>query len=414
MSEHVRLNKLRESKSKLYEMHGFAPRIINQPYLEELKVGVRPSKETLHELQKGSSDFVNKYENRSLVAELSCLLEDIPLDEPLKTHRYTSRCPIDVLEVNPMSGCNVNCLYCLVVDGDHSAPKKLYKNYASYLRRKLTEDNGADHCYYFAPQTEPFQESTLQTGTAHDILREFIAYFKQKPKSKSKVFVLSKAGKEELQYKNNGDTILDLMRKLSGNLVYHTSISVMPPELYPVLEPRAASIENRLEAAVLCQENKIEADWAVVQPAIPAFLTDKTIDDLLRKFKEANLKGFKPEMLTLSIKNLAWIGQLTGYIDKSMEKKLYELYTAPENKNNVKHKNRVAPNREFTHKAMMKLKEHADKLGLDMTICSWVRSELNITPKEVPVVMRKNLIGNRPAEIGVCKPAIGLHRTKRI
>lgn len=406
MLEYAKVDNLRKSENRLYDLHGFVPKIINQDYIKELKLRVKPSNETIEELKKGSSLFAEGYKNRSLVAELSWILKDIPLDKPLKSHRYTSKCPIDVLEVDPVVGCNVNCLYCLVTDGDHSAQKIVYKNYGSYLRHKLEQENGADHCYYFAPQTEPFQVSTLQTGIAHDILREFISYFKKNPKSKSKVFILSKAGKEELQCKNNGDEILDLMGELSDNLIYHTSISVMPAELYPILEPRAASNENRLEAAVMCQKRNIRAHWAVVQPAVPLFFTDKVMEDLCKKLKEANIEGFKPEFLTLSIMNLAWIGQLIGHFDKDMERKLYELYIAPENTNNVKHRNRVAPDREFSREAILSLKKLADKYSLGMSICHWVRDELNINLTEVPVLTRENFLGNRPAKMRVCKPAI--------
>lgn len=404
MLNKLKLTSLRELNNNLYDMPGFTPRIIDQAYLRELKVREKPSPETFHELQRGSSAFIEKYNNKTLINELTCYFKDISFDEPLRTHRYTSRCPVDVLEVNPIVGCNVNCLYCLVTDGDHSAPKVAYQNYSAYLKQKLEEENGVEHIYYFAAKTEPFQEATLQTGIAHNILREFITYFEKNPKSESKVFILSKSGKEELQYKSNGDTILDLMRELSDNLVYDTSISIMPSELYPILEPRAASNEKRLEAAVMCQESKVHGNWAVIQPIIPPYLTDEIIDDLMKKLRKANIAGFKPEFLTLSIKNLSWIGQLIRHFDKNMERELYECYIAPENINNVKHKNRLAPNHKFAHKGMMTLKKYADKHGLTMNICNWVRSELDISPTEVPLTLRKNLCGD--SLIGVCKPAV--------
>jgi len=367
---------------------------------EKYYVRVKFSQETLCELKRGSAAYLKRYEDKSMVAEPSYILEDISLDEPLKAHRYTNRCPVDILEVNPMKGCNVNCLYCLVRAGVHSGSKIVYQNYGTYLRHKLEEENGLDHYYYFSAKTEPFQEATLQTGIAHDILKEFITYFKKNPRSKSKVFIISKAGTEELLYKNNGDTILDLMRELSGNLIYDTSVSVMPPELYPILEPRAASNEDRLEAAMMCQENKISAHWALVQPIIPSYFTDEIMDDLLEKLKKANIERFKPEFLTLSTENLASIGQLIGHFDKDLEKNIYELYLAPDNMNNVKHNSRLAPEREFSRKAMLKLKEHADKYGISITLCNWLRRDLDITQTEIPIIVRKNW--NKEMEI--CKP----------
>jgi DNA repair photolyase len=396
---------LRESKNDLYEMKGFNPRIINQDYLNELKVSVRPSNETLEELKQGSMSFAEKYKKKAFIAKLSWQEKDIPMDKPLKHHRYTCKCPTDILEVDPVVGCNVNCLYCLVTDGDHSAQKTVYKNYASYLNRRLQENRDSYYCYYLAPQTEPFQESTLQTGIAHDILRTFISHFKENPKSKSFVFVLSKAGQEELQYESKGKTIIDLMSELRDKLVYHTSISVIPPKLCPMLEPRAATNEDRLEAVMMCQKHGIKANWAVMQPIMPLFITDRMMDEVFKELKEANIEGCKPEFLTLSVRNIAWIGQLIGQLDKNMERQFYELYISPENMNNVKHRNRIAPDRKATHKAMMILKEYADKYGLEMSICHWVRNELNITQTELPLTMRENLLGDRPVSIGVCKPA---------
>ena len=121
----------------------------------------------------------------------------------------------------------------------------------------------------------------------------------------------------------------------------------------------------------------------------PIYFTDEMMNDLLKRLKKVNIVKFKPEFWTLSIQNLAWIGEMVRLIDKNMAKNLYELYIAPENITNVKHKNRMAPDRDFTHKAMMNLKKRADEYGLIMTLCHWVRSELNISQTEVPLIARE-------------------------
>ena len=162
---------------------------------------------------------------------------------------------------------------------------------------------------------------------------------------------------------------------------------MMPPELYPILEPRAATIEERLEATIICQEHQIHAHEAVIQPIIPTYLSEDTIRNLFMKLKNANILKIKPEFLTLTIQNLAWIGEIIRHTDKSMAKELYELYIAPENINNFKHKFRIAPDREFTRKAILNLKKYADEYELIMTICHWVRNELNISDKEVPLTV---------------------------
>lgn len=410
MVKHVKLTNLRRKDVQSESLRKFKPKIIDKSYLKDLNVKVKPTMEVLNELQKGSTAFAKKFADKSLVAELSCQLKDISMSEPLKSHRYTSKCPIDVLDINPVVGCNKNCLYCLVTDGDHSGAKTVYKNYGSFLKQKLSEENGAGYSYYFASQTEPFQEATLQTGIAHDILREFINFFKSNPSSESSVFILSKAGKEELKYKKNGDTILDLMSELSDRLSYNTSISVIPPELNPFLEPRTAPNKDRLEAVVMCQESKIPANEAVVQPIMPPYFTDDVMNNLLTDLKKANIKKFKPEFLTLSPKNLAWIGDTVRHIDANMAKELYELYIAPENITNVKHKNRMAPDRDYTRNALIKLKSAADKYGIDMSVCHWVRNELDISQSEIPPLVREI----RHKQTWVCKPAGAMIKARSI
>ncbi len=79
MVKHANLNKGMESESKPYNLRGFTPRIIDQEYLKKLKVEVKPTQETLQELQRGSSVFAKKYENRSLISETSWIERDISL-----------------------------------------------------------------------------------------------------------------------------------------------------------------------------------------------------------------------------------------------------------------------------------------------------------------------------------------------
>ena len=116
--------------------------------------------------------------------------------------------------------------------------------------------------------------------------------------------------------------------------------------------------------------------------------------------KKANIAKFKPEFLTLSIHNLAQIGEMMRQIDKTMAKEFFELYIAPENITNIKHKDRIAPDREFTRKSLLNLKRHADEYGLVMTLCHWVRSELDIEKIEVPQIFRENWYEESP----ICKP----------
>ncbi len=75
-----------------------------------------------------------------------------------------------------------------------------------------------------------------------------------------------------------------------------------------------------------------------------------------------------------------------------MEKELYELYIELGNMDNIKHEKRIAPDRDYSHKTFMKLKQTADSYGLSMTICNWGRNELGITERGIPLTIRPHRI----------------------
>lgn len=393
------------SENKLLNLNflDFKPKKFDQEYLKNLGSDLKPSDEILHELYKGSIHFIKNFKSKKFITN-KCHTKEISLQEPLKAHRYTTKCPIDVLEINPMEGCNLNCLYCLVTNGDHSHQKILYKNYGDYLKNVLEKDNYNDYYYYYSPKSEPFQEITLKNGIAHNVLRDFINYFKKKTNSKSKIFIVSKAGKEELSYKNNNDTIMDLLKELSSNLIYDVSISVVPSTLIKILEPSAPPNEKRIEASIMLQKNGIKAFSALVQPILPYYFSEDIMELLVKQLKEANITLFKPEFLTLSTNNLAWLGQIIGQFDKKIEKKLYDLYLSYDNIFNIKQNGRLAPDREYARNTLLKLKEYAEKYNVRMTLCNWVRSELNISESDLEPIYRKNKIFDKIHKIGVCKP----------
>jgi hypothetical protein len=237
----------------------------------------------------------------------------------------------------------------------------------------------------FSPKTR-LSEPTLQTGIAHNILREFITHFERHPDSKARLFIASKAGVKHLLYKHNGESIIDLMVKLKNRCQFNTSISIMPPLLRTILEPFAAPIEERLEAVLLCQKKGVMSESALVQPIFAPYLNDDNMHDFFRQLKKANIINYKPEFLTVCMENLAMIGQLTGYCDKSLEKALYEYYIAPENANHRKQRGRTAPERKLSSYYIDRLMEISKQYGLSISICYWVRQQLNISEEKIPII----------------------------
>ncbi len=313
-------------------------------------------------------------------------LEEIDINSELEIHNYTGACPTLTYEINPVVGCHVGCLYCLVTDGEHVNQMKAYTNYHLLVRRVLEEKKDESHYYYFSPKTEAFQEPTLQTGIAHQILREFDLHFRKYPHSKARLFVASKAGIQQLLYQHEGESIIDLFEKLKRRMQFNTSVSIMPPELRQILEPFAASTEERLAAVSLCQSHGIMSDSALVQPILAPYLTQENMNDFFRKLHEVHIINYKPEFLTACMENLGMIGQLAGYLDPSMEKAIYEYYIAPENSHHKKQRGRTAPNKNLCTAHLDQLMAVSDQYGLTTSICYWVREQLEISEAVIPII----------------------------
>ena len=381
-------------KGSVYKMEEFHPAVVDQAYLKELGVTVVPSLETLEGLRRGSEVFEQRLKAHKLIPEQRYFLDTIdPLQEKPEIHNYTGRCPTLTYEINPVKGCSVGCLYCLVSDGVHEQPLMAHENYHLYVRALLEKHNGAgsknlEHYYYFSPKTEAFQEATLLTGIAHRILREFIDHFRRNPESKARLFIASKAGAKHLQCEDEGESILDLFRKLGNKMQFNTSVSIMPDALRDLLEPCAAPIGERLAAVKLCREAGIPANSALVQPIFPPCLTDSEIRRFFNALSEAGIINYKPEFLTASMENLAMLGQYLGHFDKNLERQLYEDYLLPSNADHRKQRGRTAPDRKRSLEDIQRLMAYTDTLGMSISICYWVRMQLGLSEETIPLVNR--------------------------
>ncbi len=372
----------------IYQMKDFNPSIIDEDYLKKLNVNVKPSNETIAKLVKGSQLFIKRLENRTVIPTPILELTEIDIESNLEIHNYTGACPTLTYEISPIIGCNVGCLYCLVTDGEHVNHLRGYTNYHLLIRRVLEEKYNETHYYYFSPKTECFQEPTLETGIAHNILKEFIKHFEKHPHSKARLFIASKAGIKQLLYKYEDETIIDLLTQLKGRVQFNTSVSIMPKVLQNILEPNAASIDERLQAVSLCQSQGIMADSALVQPIVAPFLTSEVMEEFFKKLNEVHIINYKPEFLTLCMENLAMIGQIQGYYNKGLEKELYEYYIEPENESHRKQRGRTAPSKDLSKHYLNQLIKESDKYGISSSICFWVRKQLNISEEMIPIINR--------------------------
>ena len=370
----------------IYNLDGFSPRMMGRDDLKALGTTVEPDDKTIEAFQAGCRSFMDRYAARTVIPSMAVELGPIDLSTELEIHNYTSHCPTLTYEVSPVKGCQVGCLYCLVTDGVHEHKLYAYENYASLLEPILERHMDEEHYYYFSAKTEALQEPTLHTGIAHDILRTFIRHFEKFPDSKARLFIASKAGIKHLMVEHGGDTIIDLFEQLRGKMQFNTSISLMPAPLRLLLEPFGAPIPERMAAVRLCQEKGILSDSALVQPIFPSYLNQEVMTDFFELLHENGIINFKPEFLTVSPSTLAWIGQLLEHFDPEQTRALYDLYLAPENKDHCKQRQRTAPDRDWCMEHFTRFQKMGRTFGISMSICYWVRKELNIDTDMIPII----------------------------
>jgi DNA repair photolyase len=383
----MKLNAIYSREPDVYNLPGFAPQIIDSAYLKDLGVTVSPDEDTLAGLRVGSENFIKRLEAKTVIPTPNVEIRQIDVHGDLEIHNYTKRCPTLTYEVSPVLGCFVGCLYCLVTDGVHEQKLIVYDNYDELVYNHLERHKDSEHYYYFSPKTEAFQEATLQTGVAHKILRAFIRHFDEYPDSKCRLFIASKAGTRHLLVKDDkGETIIELFKQLRGKMQFNTSLSIMPDSVRAIVEPYSAPTADRMAAVRLCQEHDILSDSALVQPIFPSFLTKELTADFFAMLQDNGIINFKPEFLTVCMENLAWIGQLLGQQDRELERRLYEFYLAPENKDHRKQRGRTAPNRDWCLETIRDLMLEAKEYGISTSICYWVRSEIGIPESMIPII----------------------------
>lgn len=381
-------------ETDIYALPELVEHPVDAAYLRELGVSVTPSAETLAGLERGSRIFAQRFRERTLLPHTRFRMGSIdPAREEPEIHNYTGRCPTLTYEINPVRGCGVGCQYCLVTDGVHEQPLVALENYHLYVRRLLDEMNGpgsenANHYYYFSPKTEAFQEPTLLTGIAHRILREFIDHFRRCPQSQARLFIASKAGAKHLLVEDGGESVLDLFAQLRGRMQFNTSVSIMPDAFRDLLEPYAAPLSERLRAVTMCRERGIQSNSALVQPIFTPWLSDEHIKAFFDALHGAGIINYKPEFLTACMENLSMLGPLLGHFDKALERQLYEDYLLPSNADHRKQRGRTAPDRALSRESIARMSRYTDTLGMSVSVCYWVRSQLGITEAEVPLINR--------------------------
>ena len=365
------------SRPACCNIQGFSPLMIDDNFQAQLGLGYLISQHASSELLRGSEWFAKLYESNNLTPGSQYIEGFTDINEELEIHNYTGLCPTNVLEVSPSAGsCAAGCQYCLVTDGNHIKPITVFTNYSERLANSLERNRSKPIFYYFSPKTEAFSEPHLFNGVAHNIMRTFITHFNRYPDSAVRIFIATKAGPRHLQVKHNGDSLYSLMAQIASKIQLNGSIGIMPQYLRNVLEPNASSIEERIELLVQCRELGIYAESVLCQPLILPYLTDENIQNYFALLGAAGVKNIKPEFLTTEIKNLVILAQYINHFDPGLIPEFFRPYLSDENQSHIKQRSRLAPDKEVCIKYLKNIQTEAEKHGITISICNWVKHEL--------------------------------------
>jgi len=369
----------------LPELH---PQTIDEGYLQALGVGIAISDATIRRLESGSREFRRRVSGGEWPPKF-VVSECASPNRPLEQHNYTSKCPRNALELTPAAGaCQVGCLYCLVTDGEHESETRVYMDYPKVVSQALNKNQGRPTFFYFSPKTEAFQPATLGTGVAHEVLAAFRQHYDEQPESQARLFIASKAGPRELKWSHAGESVLDLLTALKGRAQFCASIGMMPDTMHSALEPHAASPEERLTATDMLRAAGVEADSVLCQPIIEPMVSGALTERYFSRLAQHGIKNFKPELLTVCPENLAAIAQVVGCFSKDAERRMYETYLPPSNADHVKQRSRTAPRRDICKDLILMLMKTAERYGISVSVCAWVREQLQFDEHDIPMVNR--------------------------
>jgi DNA repair photolyase len=359
---------------KLY-FEDFEPVVFGEEFFKRL--GVCADETLVKEFESSSKNFAELYKQRALACSDKYVVSDVS-DDSMEIHNYTGMCPTNVLEVSPSNAgaCSISCLYCLVNDGKHVVPISVFLNYPAVVEKNLERVKDHNTFFYFSPKTEAFSEPFLETGVAHEILRKFVEHYDRFPDSKARLFIASKAGMKNLEYENNGDSILGLLRKLKGKVQFNSSIGIMPQSLHEVLEPNAACVEDRLEAFRAVQNAGAYAVSVLSQPIIPLDYDEDFFHNYFLKLKQAGVENIKPEFLTTNFTNLAVVSQFVNHFFPTQLEFFLSKYSLKENRDHLKQRQRLAPDRNYSAGLIEKIADIGEEYGISVSLCNWVRSQI--------------------------------------
>jgi len=287
--------------------------------------------------------------------------EDIP---EIKLHSNTEYCPL-IYELIPAHGCQFECEYCNVYnlkkDSDFY-PITVFKHYPELVEKSIEEhvSKGLNPVYYFSPKTDVFQPALVDSKITEQILEVLV-------RKEAKYILVTKGNLP-------GPEILELLLQSGNKGRVLISCGMKNQEHAGILEPSAASLDDRYELASTCVKNGIPA-MGVIEPILP-FKNIEFVEDIIQRFVDIGIDHFAVDFARISF----------ACLDKMIEKlpELQELRPVYEDANAISQTfgtgpykresiMRYAPSYDYLQEKYNLIDGYAKKRGATISICNYFR-----------------------------------------
>ena len=285
--------------------------------------------------------------------------EDIP---EIKPHSNTEYCPL-IFELIPAYGCEFECDYCNVYNLKEKSdfyPITVFKHYPELVEKTIDDHiaKGLNPVYYFSPKTDVFQAALVDTKITQQILEVLV-------RKKAKYILVTKG-------RLPGPEILGLLSQSGNAARVLISCGMKNQDQAGILEPFAASIEERYQLANICIKNGIPA-MGVIEPILP-FKNIYFVEDIIKRFVEIGIDHFAVDFARISlacldrmIKKLPELEELSDiYRDPNAISQTFG--TGPYKREFV---SRYAPSYDYLNEKFNLIDGYAKKWGATISICNY-------------------------------------------
>lgn len=238
------------------------------------------------------------------------------IDPIIEIHAHGNKetCNKNMMEINPTVGCQFQCQYCNAYTQekeDNFSKVKVYIDYPKYLEdylQKNKEDLGRLF-FYFSPKIDAFQDCLLESEITKQILELLKKY-------NARYIIVTKG-------KIPPKEISDLLVESKSINQILSSCSMPNEKVRQIIEPNAASIQERLDFAKFCVENGIPVT-AIFSPIFPVDNL-KFIKDYIRSYLDIGITHFRVNFAEISRNSLVkMIELLPEYKDELIKTYLVE------------------------------------------------------------------------------------------